>query len=60
MYITQVVKADKNGVFHVALPQEGWWGFAALMDDDEKIKKDGKSYAVELGAVLWLKIETMK
>ena len=60
MYITQVVKADKNGVFHVVLPQEGWWGFAALMDDDEKIKKDGKSYTVELGAVLWLKTETMK
>lgn len=60
MYITQVYKADKNGVFHVALPQEGWWGFAALMDDDEKIKKDGKSYPVELGAVLWLKTEAMK
>ena len=60
MYITQVVKADKNGVFHVALPQEGWWGFAALMEDDEKIKKDGKSYPVELGGVLWLKTEAMK
>ena len=60
MYITQVYKADKNGVFYVALPQEGWWGFAALMDDDEKIKKDGKSYPVELGAVLWLKTEAMK
>lgn len=60
MYITQVYKADKNGVFHVALPTDGWWGFAALMDDDEKIKKDGKSYPVELGAVLWLKTEAMK
>lgn len=60
MYITQVIKADKNGVFHVALPMEGWWGFAALMEDDEKIKKDGKSYPVELGAVLWLKTEAMK
>lgn len=60
MYITQVIKADKNGVFHVALPLEGWWGFAALMEDDEKVKKDGKSYPVELGAVLWLKTETLK
>lgn len=60
MYITQVFKADKNGVFHVSLPQEGWWGFAALMDDDEKITKEGKSYPVELGAVLWLKTEAMK
>jgi len=60
MYVTQVYKADKNGVFYVALPQEGWWGFAALIEDDEKIKKDGKSYPVELGAVLWLKTEAMK
>ena len=57
MYVTQVVKADNNGVFHVALPLEGWWGFAALIDDDEKIKHEGKSYPVELGAVLWLKTE---
>ena len=60
MYVTHVIKADKNGVFYVALPQEGWWGFAALMEDDEKIKKEGKSYPVELGAVLWLKTEMMK
>lgn len=60
MYITQVIKADKNGLFYVSLPQEGWWGFAALMEDDEKIKKEGKSYPVELGAVLWLKTEAMK
>ncbi|MDR1008479.1 MAG: DUF4198 domain-containing protein [Campylobacteraceae bacterium] len=60
MYITQVIKADQNGVFHAALPFEGWWGFAALIDDDESIKKDGKEYPVELGAVLWLKTESVK
>lgn len=60
MYITQVVKADKHGIFHVSLPSDGWWGFAALMEDEEKIKKDGKSYPVELGAVLWIKTEAMK
>ncbi|MDR1285841.1 MAG: DUF4198 domain-containing protein [Campylobacteraceae bacterium] len=60
MYITQVIKADQNGVFHAALPLEGWWGFAALIDDDESIKKDGKEYPVELGAVLWLKTESVK
>lgn len=60
MYVTQVVKADSNGVFHVALPQSGWWGFAALIDDDETIVKDGKAYPIELGAVLWLKTEEMK
>lgn len=60
MYVTQVTKANKHGIFHVALPKEGWWGFAALIEDDERIKKEGKSYPVELGAVLWLKTETMK
>ncbi|MDR1461030.1 MAG: DUF4198 domain-containing protein [Campylobacteraceae bacterium] len=60
MYVTQVIKADQNGVFHAALPFEGWWGFAALIDDDQSIKKDGKEYPVELGAVLWLKTESVK
>ncbi len=60
MYVTQVVKTDNNGIFHVALAQEGWWGFAALIEDDEKIKKENKAYPVELGAVLWLKIEAMR
>ena len=60
MYVTQVIKADKNGVFHAALPFEGWWGFAALIEDDESIKKDGVNYPVELGAVIWLKTESIK
>ncbi|GHV03525.1 ATP-dependent DNA ligase [Campylobacterota bacterium] len=55
MTVTLATKADSNGVFHVALPLEGWWGFAALIDDDETIVKDGKKYPIELGAVLWLK-----
>ncbi len=27
-FITQVVKADANGVFSYAMPRTGWWGFA--------------------------------
>ena len=54
--ITQVIKADANGVFTYAMPWKGWWGFAALNTDDKKMKhKDGKEYDVELGAVLWVK-----
>ena len=52
--ITQVVKADANGVFTYAMPWGGWWGFAALNTDDKKMMHDGKEYPVELGAVLWL------
>jgi cobalt/nickel transport protein len=54
-HITQVIKADKNGVFHYAMPFKGWWGFAALMDDDVKIERKGREYPVELGALIWIK-----
>ena len=54
-HITQIVKADKNGVFHYAMPFKGWWGFAALIEDDVKIKHKGKEYPVELGALIWVK-----
>jgi cobalt/nickel transport protein len=57
-YITQVIKADKNGVFSYALPQSGWWGFAALVDSDMKMKNPkGKEVDVELGGVIWIKAE---
>jgi len=53
--ITQVLKADKNGVFHYVMPWDGWWGFAALTEDEKKMKHKGKSYPVENGAVLWVR-----
>ena len=59
-YITQVIKADVNGVFTYAMPIGGWWGFAALNTADYTIKKDGKDYPVEIGAVLWVKTRDMK
>ncbi len=55
--ITQVVKADGNGVFTYAAPREGWWGFAALNTASERMKHDGKEKDVELGAVIWVKFE---
>jgi len=52
--ITQVIKADSNGVFAFAVPRAGWWGFAALNTSDEKIKFEGEEKDVEIGAVLWV------
>jgi cobalt/nickel transport protein len=52
--VTQVVKADRNGVFTYAAPQPGWWGFAALTTADYKLKKDGRDKAVEIGGVIWV------
>ncbi len=53
--ITQVIKADANGVFTYAMPWQGWWGFAALNTDKKMMPHEGKNYPVELGAVLWVK-----
>jgi cobalt/nickel transport protein len=55
--ITQVVKADKNGVFTYAVPWGGWWGFAALNNSDKKMKFQGKDKDVELGAVIWVEFQ---
>jgi cobalt/nickel transport protein len=60
-FVTQVVKADGNGVFSYAMPKAGWWGFAALSTDEKTMKhSDGKEYPVEIGAVLWVKTYEMK
>ena len=53
--ITQVIKADINGLFTYAAPRAGWWGFAGLNTSDEKMKYEGEEKDVELGAVLWVK-----
>lgn len=58
--ITQVIKADQNGVFTYAMPKAGWWGFAALHEDEDKIKHDGEEKSVEIGAVLWVKTYDME
>jgi len=59
-FVTQVVKADANGVFTYALPKAGWWGFAALSMDSRTILRDGKPKPVEIGAVLWVKAEDFR
>lgn len=61
-FITQVVKADANGVFSYAMPVAGWWGFAALNEAEAKIinKTDGESYPVEIGALIWVKTVEME
>jgi len=59
--ITQVIKADANGVFSYTMPRAGWWGFAALIDGDEKIDNpDGEPADVELGGLIWVKTVDME
>ncbi len=58
--ITQVIKADQNGVFTYAMPKAGWWGFAALNKGSQTVRREGKNYPIELGAVLWVRTHDMK
>lgn len=59
-HITQEVLTNERGEFSFVMPLAGWWGFAALTQDDERLKKDGKDYEVELGAVLWVQTQEYK
>lgn len=53
-HVTQVIKADPNGIFTFTCPLAGWWGFAALTEADYTLKSPkGEDKIVELGAVLW-------
>ena len=51
--ITQTIRADDRGVFSFVAPREGWWGFAALLEDNRKIEHEAAPKDLELGAVLW-------
>lgn len=59
-YITQVVKADENGVFTYAMPRAGWWGFSALNKSGYTIKHEGQEKGVEIGAVIWIRTREMR
>jgi cobalt/nickel transport protein len=60
-FITQVVRADVNGVFSYAMPRAGWWGFAALSEADEKLKNpEGDEAPVEIGALIWVNTREME
>lgn len=54
-HITQVIRADGNGVFTYGIPKSGWWGFAALLEGE-----DFKGKGQEYGAVMWIKAYDMK
>ncbi len=59
-YVAQVVKTDANGQFTWTLPWPGWWGFAALTEDDQKMQKDGQEKTVEVGGVIWIYAHPVK
>ncbi|MBC08002.1 DUF4198 domain-containing protein [Thalassospira sp.] len=59
-FATQVTKADANGIFHYAMPKDGWWVFAALIEDGTMAAPDTNNQVpVERGGVLWVKTDLM-
>lgn len=59
-HVTQVIKADGNGIFYFAMPKAGWWGFAALMEAEKPMKHEGQDKKVEAGAVIWVHAHPMQ
>lgn len=60
-FATQVIKADANGIFHYAMPKDGWWVFAALIEDGTMAApQTGEEVPVERGGVLWVKTDPMQ
>lgn len=59
-FATQVIKADANGIFHYAMPKDGWWVFAALIEDGTlPVPSGDEQVPVERGGVLWVKTDAM-
>ena len=58
-YLLQKVRADGNGVFHYAMPRAGWWGFAATMEADWTIQRNGAEKPVALVTTIWVQTRDM-
>lgn len=60
-HVTQVVKADGQGVFAYAMPRAGWWGFAALVEGGSPMPNPkGEPVPVELGGLMWVRAVDMR
>jgi cobalt/nickel transport protein len=60
-FVTQVVRADANGVFAYAMPRAGWWGFAALLEGDAPMRNpQGETVPVEAGGLIWVHAREMR
>ena len=59
--MTQLIKADAQGVFAYAMTRAGWRGFAALLQGKEPMKApSGEVVPVEQGALMWVKAVDME
>ncbi|WP_027370823.1 DUF4198 domain-containing protein [Desulfovermiculus halophilus] len=56
-FVTQTIKANVNGEFTYALPEEGWWGFCALGTGPDT---EYKGKALSQDAVIWVQARDME
>jgi len=59
-FVTQVIKADGQGVFCYAMPRAGWWAFAALVDGEPSTNPEGQTVETELGGLIWVRTRDME
>ena len=52
--ITQVLRADKGGVFTYAAPRSGWWCFAASNAAKERLPYQNEDKPVEIISEFWV------
>ncbi len=54
-HITQIIRADKNGIFNFTCPLAGWWGFSALSEAEFTLPGPDKTPKnVEIAGVIWV------
>ena len=58
-FVTQVIKADGDGVFSYCMPRAGWWGFAALVEGEPMRNPEGETVETELGGLIWVRVQDM-
>ena len=60
VHVTQLIKADGNGVFTYGIPSPGWWGFAALLDGPLMKSPEAKDVPSEIGGLIWINARNLK
>lgn len=54
--ITRVAKTGPNGLIMYTLDEPGWWVIAVSAEHGQ-MKRDGKSYPVEVRGLFWIHVE---
>ena len=54
-FITQILKADAQGIFSFVPVRKGWWALTAIPEMDEQTDgPGGEKVPLEIGGVLWI------